>query len=357
MGELPKQAQPLSAMKAFLLKAFHQCVPLSLQLELTQSCNLKCQFCYSENTMIFLETGAVCKVIDDACTLGSYMLALTGGEPLLHPDFFTIAEHGKKRGYLLIIQTNGIIIDENIAAKIAALAPAVVDISIHGAKAETHEALTLVKGSFDKAINAIKLLKGLECPVRFKIPVTKINQEELEQINQMAESMNCYAVFDPFISPTLKGNTKPLELKPDFSKLSLYIDYSIIDNEGDILQLTPRSLDEVLCGLGRILIAITAAGFIQPCMRVPITLGSIYKDSIIEVWHTNEKLKELRYLKRFTIEKCRNCTLLDFCFVCPGLQLLKHNTFKIPYEEACENAQLRHKKYQESLKEKNEKKY
>ncbi len=331
--------------KKFLLNAFYKCIPINIQFELTRKCNLRCKFCYNDNANIFLDKDTVIKTIDDAVKLGSYMLSLTGGEPLIHPDFYEIALHGKKRGYLLIIQTNALIIDEKEANKIADLRPVAVDISLHGATEKTHDFITSVKGSFNKVMVAIKYLKELNCPIRLKVPITKYNQEEIDKIKEISESIGCYVVFDPFISPGLRGDLKPLDYKPDFKKLNSYIEYTVMDNEGDLIELHQKDLEGPVCGMGRTLVAISAEGDVRACMRIPISLGNIYNDSIINIWNKSEELKKLRAIKRGDIIKCRECNLLEYCFLCLGLQLLNNKDFSMPYEEACENANFRKQLY------------
>lgn len=331
----------------FLSSALTKCIPINLQIELTKKCNLRCQFCYNEDNAIFIKTDSVIKAIDEAIELGSFMLSLTGGEPLLHPDFYKIAEHSKRKGYFLIIQTNGILINENVAEKIAKLNPVGVDISLHGANEITHDFITAAKGSFKKTIKAIENLRDLSCAVRIKVPITKYNQNELEQIKDLGNKLGCNTVFDPFISPKLSGDIKPLDFKPDFNKLKSYIEYTLMDNEGDIIGFEPRNIDGPLCGMGRTLLAITAEGDARACMRIPIALGNIYNESIIDIWNNSEKLKELRMIKRGNIISCRGCSLIDYCFICLGLQLLKINNLDAPYKEACENAILRKAFYEE----------
>lgn len=342
--------EKLTPYKKLMLRAFQQCIPVNLHIELTRLCNLKCIFCYNQNELIHIETEAVKKVLNEAATMGTLHLGMTGGEPLLHPDFLEIASHAKKLGFLLIIQTNAILIDQAYANKIAELHPAVVDISIHGASDHSHDLITGTQGSFQKALSAIKMLRTRNCPVRIKTPVTRINQDELEQINELALNLNCVITFDPFISPTLNRDKEPLALKPDFKKLVDYFEYTIMDNEGDIINLEPKKINDPLCGMARNSLAITAEGNIQSCMRVPIPLGTIYQHTLSHIWNHNKKLKELRRLSRKSMEKCQQCNLLEYCFLCPGLIYLNNNNFDIPYEEACVHAYIRYQSYEKGKK-------
>lgn len=332
----------LNPYKEILAKAFYKCIPVNIQIELTRQCNIKCKFCYNPNEAIFIKTEAVKKLLYEAAEIGSFYLALTGGEPLLHPEFFDIAKFAKGLGYLLIIQTNGVIINEKLAYKISELAPAYIDISLHGATAESHDALTQVEGSFTRTISAIKYLKKGGCQIRIKAPVTKLNQNEIEEMENIANSFEAPIVFDPFISPTIEGEKFPLELKPQFNKLSKYYEYTIFENEGDFVNFDHKRLDEPICAMGRSLISINAYGDILPCLRVPIPVGSIYKDEFKNLWFNNEKLKYLRNITRAMSAKCKNCKLINYCFLCPGLMFLNRKNFNEPYPEACMNAILRY---------------
>lgn len=331
----------LNPYKTLLARAFYKCIPITVQIELTRKCNIKCKFCYNPNEAVFIKSDFVKSFLIEAAELGSFYLALTGGEPLLHPDFFNISKFAKDLGFLIIIQTNGVLINEKIIKKISNLNPAYIDISLHGANAETHDSITQVKGSFDKTLSAIKLLKEAGCLIRIKTPITKINQEEIEKMQNIADTIEAPIVFDPFISPTINGDSFPLELKPKFEKLSKYYEYTIFENESDIINSDGKKLEEPICAMGRSLISINAYGDILPCIRVPIPVANIYKDKFKEVWLYNEKLKELRNITRALGKKCKNCKLIDYCFLCPGLMYLNKKDFTEPYPEACKNAALR----------------
>jgi len=343
------QKRELNPYKQISAKAFYQCIPVNVQIELTRKCNIKCKFCYNPNEAIYIKTEVVKKFLYEAAELGSFYLALTGGEPLLHPDFFNIAKFAKGLGFLIVIQTNGVIINEKLAHKISEIVPAYIDISLHGANAKSHDALTQVEGSFAKTISAIQYLKKNNCLVRIKAPITKLNQNEIEEMQNIADSLEAPIVFDPFISPTIEGEKFPLELKPQFNKLSKYYEYTVFENEADLYPAdmqnsNNKKLTEPICAMGRNLISINAYGEMLPCMRVPIPVGSIYKDEFRDVWLHSEKLQSLRNITRASSSKCRNCKLIDNCLLCPGLMFLNRKNFNEPYPEACMNAYLRYER-------------
>ena len=141
-------------------KAFQDAIPLSAQFEITYRCNHLCTFCYnSPNGQREMTTPQIFEALRKIADFGVLYLTLTGGEAMVHKDFYKIAQEGRRLGMALRIYTNGYLLsDKRAVRKIAALNPVEVEISLHGATAETHEALTKIKGSFDKTLKALENL-------------------------------------------------------------------------------------------------------------------------------------------------------------------------------------------------------
>jgi MoaA/NifB/PqqE/SkfB family radical SAM enzyme len=105
-----------------------------------------------------LDTNALKAIIDEMAQLGIKALALTGGEPLLHPDFFELVGHANQKGLMVHLSTNGLLIDSKMALKLVLAGIESIGISIDGSNAATHEHSRLSPGSFSKAIEALQLL-------------------------------------------------------------------------------------------------------------------------------------------------------------------------------------------------------
>src|SRR5881409_208714 len=135
---------------------------MSALFELTFVCNHACSFCYNcptgQREMTTTEVFAALQKLADFNIL---YLTLTGGEPLVRRDFFDIARRARELGFALRIYTNAYLIDEPMAIRIKEIAnPVEMEISIHGAKSETHEKLTCVPGSFQRVVNAVRHLRA-----------------------------------------------------------------------------------------------------------------------------------------------------------------------------------------------------
>ncbi|HUC43831.1 MAG TPA: radical SAM protein, partial [Candidatus Sulfotelmatobacter sp.] len=178
MSEAAEQVTPY---RRIVEKAFADAIPLSAQIELTFRCNHLCTFCYNSPTgRREMTTPEIFDALRKIADFGVLYLTLTGGEALCHKDFFKIADETRRLGMALRLYTNGYLIaDPAMAKRIAALKPVEVEISIHGARPETHEALTRIKGSFDKTVRGIENLVKEGIRVGLKTPITKLNQNEL----------------------------------------------------------------------------------------------------------------------------------------------------------------------------------
>jgi mycofactocin biosynthetic radical S-adenosylmethionine protein MftC len=286
-----------------LEKAFAEAIPLNAQIELTYRCNHLCSFCYNSPTGAKeMTTPQVFETLKKISEFGVLYLTLSGGEPLCHKDFFKIAEEGRRLGMALRIYSNGYLMaDEEVARKIKALNPMEVEISLHGSRPETHEALTKIKGSFDKTIRGIRNLRALGIKVQLKCPITRLNQGELFAIRDLADSLGCYLVFDAVITPKDDGNLDPLSLRPDDDFLKNYWAEWYMDLHHGTLP--PRSnhcasdTDEAVCGSGRSGFTLDPYGNIFPCVALRRKAANILEiDSLEEIWRRSPVLGEVRDL-------------------------------------------------------------
>lgn len=294
---------PPSPYRKMVEKAFSEAIPLSAQFEITYRCNHLCTFCYnSPDGSKELTTPQIFDALRKISDFGVLYLTLTGGEPMVHKDFFKIAEEVTRLGMALRIYSNGYLLgDEKNVDRIAALKPFEVEISLHGARAETHEALTRIKGSFDRTIRGIRLLRERGVKVQLKCPITRLNQEELFEIRKIGDDFGYPVIFDAVITPKDDGNLDPLSLRPDDDFLKKYWGEWYLELHHG--KLPPRanhcSSDKVeaMCGTGRGGFTIDPYGWILPCVafrRKVVNIGQI--DSLEQVWRTSPVLNEVRDL-------------------------------------------------------------
>jgi radical SAM protein with 4Fe4S-binding SPASM domain len=175
-----------------------------LLLNITKRCNLKCKHCYlGEQKSIDLPTKLILKIFDEFDEMGGLRLIISGGEPLLHPHFWTINNALKRRSFRSILNSNGILIDKEVAKK---LLVDEVQISLDGME-NGQEALR-GKGTFKKAWRAIEKSIKAGKDVSVATMVHSKNIEEFEEMEKLLKEMGVKAwlIDVPVVDGRLKEN-------------------------------------------------------------------------------------------------------------------------------------------------------
>lgn len=165
--------------------------PLFIAWQLNSACNIACLHCCEEaghsmpDELGSDELKDLCKQIAD---LGVPYVAISGGEPLLHPDFFEISEFFRNNGISLKVETNGLLIDRDMAKRFAELGFRSVQVSVDGATPESFVKLRK-RGDWQRTIEACNLLveEGVNTEVVF-VP-TKYNIHEAGDVIEMTYKM------------------------------------------------------------------------------------------------------------------------------------------------------------------------
>jgi MoaA/NifB/PqqE/SkfB family radical SAM enzyme len=306
-------------------KAFASATPLNCQIEITYRCNHLCSFCYNSPTgHSEMTTEQILEALRKVSDLGVLYVTLTGGEPLCHRDFFKIAAEVRRLGMALRIYSNGYLLaSQETVRKIKELSPTEVEVSIHGARAESHEALTRIKGSFEKTLQGLTNLRREGLKISLKCPITRLNQAELFEIRDLGERFGVGVTFDAVITPKDDGGLDPLDLRPDPEYLEKYWGEWYSDLHRG--QLPPRSNHcaadgNANCGTGRSGFTIDPYGNIFPCVALRRKVANILEiESFERVWTTSPILDEVRELAveaRKRLDEHHNGPYFMFC---PGV--------------------------------------
>src|SRR5260221_12161897 len=112
---------------------------LGAHLELTYRCTWRCVLCYNRrhHDSRGLSGAEWVAVLDELRALGTLSVPVTGGDPLAHPEFFEIAAAARGRGFAVRLFTNGALVTEEVAERLARLHLLGVEMSLHGACPQT----------------------------------------------------------------------------------------------------------------------------------------------------------------------------------------------------------------------------
>jgi radical SAM protein with 4Fe4S-binding SPASM domain len=187
--------------------------------ETTKACNLTCRHCRAVPQTALgageLTTAQAFSLIDDIAKIARPVLVLSGGEPLFRPDIFDIAEYGVHSGFRMALATNGTLVTERIAAKIADTGFSRVAISVDGANPETHDRFRGVPGAHGKALAGLRSLRAEGVSVQINSTVARHNVSELPALLDLALSIGADALHLFMLVPVGCGlEIAPAEMLP-----------------------------------------------------------------------------------------------------------------------------------------------
>jgi len=163
--------------------------------EITLKCNLKCfhcEFSAGKADPDELSHEEAIKLCEDLARLKCRLVILMGGEPFLRKDWYIIAKKIKDMGMELAFITNGYSTSDKIFSKLRDLSPLYIGVSIDGGKAETHDTIRGVKGSFDRALKFIDICTKSKLRVHIVTSVHKFNIDELPLLRDILSDKDVF---------------------------------------------------------------------------------------------------------------------------------------------------------------------
>lgn len=190
--------------RQLLERARHTHTPINGSLELLPICNMNCDMCYVRLSREEVQALGGLHTADEWIAVGQQMkeagvlfLLLTGGEPLLFPDFKRLYLELRSMGFIITINTNGTLVDEEWADFFGRNKPRRVNITLYGANEEEYSRLCHYPAGFEKTVRGIRLLRQAGVDVKISCSVTKVNQYSLKQIFALGDELDAPVHIDP----------------------------------------------------------------------------------------------------------------------------------------------------------------
>lgn len=191
-------------------------LPLGGGMELLPNCNMQCRMCFihkaGSNTAKLLRAADWLRIAEQMQKAGVLFLLLTGGEPLLHPDFKEIYLALRKMGFVLTVNSNGTLINEAWADFFAENPCRRLNITLYGGSNETYAALCGNPNGFAQITRAIRLLKERSVNMRLNMTLTRENRNDLEKMVLLARQFDL-----PFVPATYMYPPRDAESLARFS--------------------------------------------------------------------------------------------------------------------------------------------
>ncbi len=321
--------------------------PVSGTFELTPRCTLDCKMCYihrSPNSCEAIEREKPASwwidLARQARDQGMLLLLLTGGEPLLRPDFEEIYLECRKMGLLVSVNTNATLIDDHMVSFFAENPPQRLNITLYGTSEDTYANLCGNRSAFNKVIYAINALNNAGVNIKLNYSINPYNKHEMLQAYDFAKSIGVHIQPVSYMFPPLRASCdcEPVRLSPEEAARA-HFDWQLHhfgpENFKNYLKNIRRGVfpeefgeicvdktgEKINCRAGSTVFWVTWDGKMTPCGMM-ITPSTDIND-FITAWHYIRAERE----KIFLPAKCTDCSLRKFCDICAAVTFAETGKF------------------------------
>lgn len=308
-------------------------IPLNATIELTENCNFRCVHCYQgkNKARLMLNGDQWCNILNQFVAEGSFWLLITGGEPLLHPEFERIYRHAISLGLITTVFTNGRLVKEQHLRLWQELPPFAVEVTLYGKDEETYAQVTGTKGSFATVIENCKRIKAAGIPLKLKSVAFHPLYGQMKELKRIAEEeIGVPFRFDTKIDPGIYGDSFD-EIRPTAEE-TVRLEQEIVEGEAlkvdleTLMQANKKMLQETdalnllyHCGAGKNSFYVDYQGLVHTC-----STGRLFEEKIDlreisfrEAWQL--RLPAVVYQEAKNRDPvCKACDFRAVCSVCPA---------------------------------------
>lgn len=303
--------------------------PLNVYFAPTPRCNLHCVYCYADaqpptvEDELMNDSEKAYKILDNILSANINTVYFTGGEPTLCKNLFHLVQYVKDKGVNVSILTNGTLINENNVDKFKIFDK--VTVSLDASVAEIND-ITRGKGSFDRIVPAIKLLKKNGIDVAVTSVISKKNLENVPNLLKFVREtlgVTQHKVSLYVSHGRAKANSDTMECSYEevIAFRRQYIEYLIKNRKPEeaIALFTPniqKGMIRNLCGVASSEIFIDNKGFVYPCRLFETEshiLGNVSETPLATVLQNKNTTCFKEKLCVDSIPECNECEMKNLC--------------------------------------------
>ncbi len=331
-------------------KACRNGTPLAGTFELTPRCNFDCKMCYVHLTAEEQRRRGRERTADEWLAMaeeargqGMLFLLLTGGEPLVYPEFRYLLKELKKMGLLVSVNSNGSLIDRDWLDFFRTEPPFRFNITLYGGGNESYQRLC-GRPMYDRVVENIRGLKELGIGVKLNASMTPYNMADMAAIYRMAEELGTPMQLATYMFPPIRRDETRVGENDRFTPEEAAA-YTV---QWDKLRLTPeqfraraeafrqgRMLEEpeeacdgtpgerVSCRAGRSAFWINWQGDMTPCGMMTWPKASVPELGFHRAWdRIRQETAQLRLPSR-----CAQCACKNACHACAAMCVTETGEF------------------------------
>jgi len=268
-----------------------------IQFQYDYTCNFRCRHCditrlRAKNKTRFFTIDDVKELSRQADEMGLAHIVITGGEPLVFPDFDDIIKAIDPHKFYITADTNGWFLDEKKAKHLKCIGVDKIQLSLDSLLADEHDDFRRKSGSHERAVRAIdaSLDAGLNIILATVVTKQRVRSNEFIEFLEFAKKKNV-GVFVTYAKPVgeWEGNYNVLITRDDMDYLrGLEKKYNVFTH------LTPSYGLNLGCIAVKRMVSITKYGDVLPCPYIHVSLGNFFEEPLEEIIERGMKIKYFR---------------------------------------------------------------
>jgi radical SAM protein with 4Fe4S-binding SPASM domain len=299
---------------------------LSLELEFTRLCDLRCTYCYASAGEALpgeLSLRELVAVIEQAKRLGAELVVLLGGgEPLLFPALRELIQHIRALGLAQALFTNGM----RLTAELCRFLfdhHVTVAVKHNSLRPDVQDALAGVSGASQRIRRGLGLLMASGYPdaqhrLCIQSVICRANQDEMPAMWTWARERGITPYFEVLTEQGRAKRHPSLNLPREESR-RVFERLAAIDRERFGITWVPRPpIAGFTCRRHLYSCVITAQGFVQPCPGVDVSVGNIRERPLETILRESRVIQDLRRVFQRVDPTCQACRFAGSCYGCRG---------------------------------------
>jgi MoaA/NifB/PqqE/SkfB family radical SAM enzyme len=299
---------------------------LSIELEFTRRCNLRCGYCYSnagEPADNELGIEEIKSVIEQAKEMGARkVILLGGGEPLMYPGLREVVHYISSAGLQQVLFTNGTLINKE-TARFLFDNDVYVIIKSNSRKPEVQDMLAGVKDASRGIRRGLDLLMEAGYPsegagLGIQSVICRQNIDELPEMWIWARERNIVPYFEILTHQGRAKENTNLSVTVDMLK-TVFEQLELIDKERFAILWSSRpTIAAFSCKRHLYSCLINSQGYVQPCTGIDLQVGNIRTKSLRDVLNDSPEIRDLRNIYENIEGRCKTCEHSGECYGCRG---------------------------------------
>lgn len=319
--------------------------PIYCTMELLPLCNMNCDMCFIRLTPEEMQRHGRLRTADEWLDMARQMreagvlfVSLTGGEPLLFPEFRRLYTRLLKMGMILTINTNGTLVDEEWAAFFGAHRPRRINITLYGSDERAYREVCHYPGGYAKTLRAVRLLREQGVDVKINGTIVRDNADSIEQITSTARELDAAVSIETYMFPATRERERPYNAQtrqsPEDAAASRVQIFKLKRTREEFRRFAAGWLfsaqakpgeeipGEMRCTAGKCALTINWQGEMRPCVMLSTLSVPAFELGFDAAW---AKIRDMAACIRCSAA-CSACTLRNVCDACAASAL--HETGK-----------------------------